>query len=134
MENHERFENGTINYLDIPALKIGLEHIESIYAHNNDYRVDSIDIDNFDLLDKVKKIRIAGGEPMINPKVKQLLEKIKNIDVNLEIITNLSEIDFQLLSRFKNLHITGSIDHINLSIFSYIFYLYHLFSLQYKDL
>ncbi|MFM7156591.1 MAG: aminotransferase class V-fold PLP-dependent enzyme, partial [Bacteroidota bacterium] len=29
-ENHERFENGTINYLDIPAVTIGLRFIESI--------------------------------------------------------------------------------------------------------
>lgn len=28
--NHERFENGTINYLGIPAVKFGLEYIESI--------------------------------------------------------------------------------------------------------
>jgi molybdenum cofactor sulfurtransferase len=28
--NHERFENGTINYLDIPAVEIGIEHIQSI--------------------------------------------------------------------------------------------------------
>ena len=28
--NHERFENGTLNYLDIPAITLGLEFIESI--------------------------------------------------------------------------------------------------------
>lgn len=28
--NHERYENGTINYLDIPAVKIGLDFIEEI--------------------------------------------------------------------------------------------------------
>lgn len=102
------------------ALPSALEHTESLYAYNNDYRVDSINIDNFDLINEVKKIRIAGGEPMINPKVKELLNKINNIDVNIEIITNLSEIDFQLLSRFKNLHITGSIDHVNNSKFNFI--------------
>jgi len=101
-------------------LPSALEYIESVYAYNNDYRVDSINIDNFDLIDEVKKIRIAGGEPMINPKVKELLNKINNIDVDIEIITNLSEIDFHLLSRFKNLHITGSIDHINESKFNFI--------------
>lgn len=30
MANHERFEDGTINYLDIPAIKIGLDFINSI--------------------------------------------------------------------------------------------------------
>jgi molybdenum cofactor sulfurtransferase len=29
-DNYERFENGTIDYLGIPALKIGLDHIEYI--------------------------------------------------------------------------------------------------------
>lgn len=29
-ENHERFEDGTLNYLDIPAVKIGLDYINSI--------------------------------------------------------------------------------------------------------
>ncbi|MCO6494446.1 MAG: aminotransferase class V-fold PLP-dependent enzyme [Bacteroidetes bacterium] len=28
--NHERFEDGTLNYLDIPAIKTGLDYIESI--------------------------------------------------------------------------------------------------------
>jgi molybdenum cofactor sulfurtransferase len=30
VNNHERFEDGTLNYLDIPAIKNGLEYIESI--------------------------------------------------------------------------------------------------------
>jgi selenocysteine lyase/cysteine desulfurase len=29
-EDHAKFEDGTINYLDIPALKIGIEHIRSV--------------------------------------------------------------------------------------------------------
>ena len=40
--NHERFENGTINYLDIPALKIGLEYIESIGIKRINERVESM--------------------------------------------------------------------------------------------
>lgn len=30
---HERFEDGTVNYLNIPAVKTGLQHIESIGIH-----------------------------------------------------------------------------------------------------
>jgi molybdenum cofactor sulfurtransferase len=37
--NHERFENGTLNYLDIPAITIGLEFIESIGIENIRIRV-----------------------------------------------------------------------------------------------
>lgn len=41
-ENHERFENGTINYLDIPAIKIGLEYIESIGLKRINERVEAL--------------------------------------------------------------------------------------------
>ncbi len=42
IDNHERFENGTINYLDIPALKIGLDYIESIGIERINERVNSL--------------------------------------------------------------------------------------------
>ncbi|MBD3638251.1 MAG: aminotransferase class V-fold PLP-dependent enzyme [Crocinitomicaceae bacterium] len=42
IDNHERFENGTVNYLDIPALKIGLEYIESIGMKRLNERVESM--------------------------------------------------------------------------------------------
>lgn len=42
IENHERFENGTINYLDIPALKIGLDYIETIGINRLNERIDSL--------------------------------------------------------------------------------------------
>ncbi len=42
INNHERFENGTINYLDIPSIKIGLEYIESIGLQKINERVWSL--------------------------------------------------------------------------------------------
>lgn len=42
IENHERFENGTINYLDIPAIKIGLDYIDSIGMDRINQRLGSI--------------------------------------------------------------------------------------------
>jgi len=42
IDNHERFENGTINYLDIPALKIGFDYIETIGMNRINERVDSM--------------------------------------------------------------------------------------------
>jgi selenocysteine lyase/cysteine desulfurase len=42
IDNHERFENGTLNYLDIPALKIGIEYIEKIGMQRIKERVDSL--------------------------------------------------------------------------------------------
>jgi selenocysteine lyase/cysteine desulfurase len=41
-DNHERFENGTINYLDIPAITIGLDFIESIGMKRINERVQSL--------------------------------------------------------------------------------------------
>lgn len=41
-DTHERFEDGTVNYLDIPAIKIGLEYIESIGMKRISERVHAI--------------------------------------------------------------------------------------------
>lgn len=41
-KNHERFENGTVNYLDIPAIKLGLEFIENIGIEKITERVQSL--------------------------------------------------------------------------------------------
>lgn len=40
--NHERFEDGTLNYLDIPAVKIGLDYIEKIGIEKIYNRVSSL--------------------------------------------------------------------------------------------
>jgi selenocysteine lyase/cysteine desulfurase len=42
MPNHERFEDGTINYLGIPAIKIGLDHIRSIGIETIHTRVECL--------------------------------------------------------------------------------------------
>lgn len=41
-DNHERFENGTLNYIDIPAVKIGLDYIEAIGMNKISERVASL--------------------------------------------------------------------------------------------
>lgn len=41
-ENHERFEDGTINYLDIPAVGMGLDYINSIGIESIQERVCSL--------------------------------------------------------------------------------------------
>lgn len=41
-QNHERYENGTINYLDLPAIKTGLEFIETIGIERINERVQSL--------------------------------------------------------------------------------------------
>ncbi len=41
-ENHEKFENGTLNYLDIPAITIGLDFIDEIGINRIQERVESL--------------------------------------------------------------------------------------------
>ena len=41
-DDHERFENGTVNYLDIPAIKIGLDFIENIGLDKINNRISSL--------------------------------------------------------------------------------------------
>ena len=63
IENHERFENGTINYLDIPALKIGLDYIEKIGMKRINERVSSL-IDY--LFHKLSNLEHSNGHPQVN--------------------------------------------------------------------
>ncbi len=41
-DSHERFENGTINYLDIPAIKIGLDYVTNIGMRRINERITSL--------------------------------------------------------------------------------------------
>ena len=42
-EGAEGFEDGTLNYLSLPAVKIGLRHIEAIGLHTIHTRVQCLD-------------------------------------------------------------------------------------------
>ncbi|RXG14342.1 selenocysteine lyase/cysteine desulfurase [Leeuwenhoekiella aestuarii] len=70
-KNHERFENGTLNYLNIPALKIGLEHIKAIGMQRINKRINSLSKYLFNKLNdlnhhnKTKKVRIFGPQDRI---------------------------------------------------------------------
>lgn len=61
-DNHERFEDGTINYLGIPAIKTGLEFIESIGMDRINKRVASIT--NY-LNSQLMKMRHSNGTKQV---------------------------------------------------------------------
>lgn len=42
VNDHERFEDGTINYLDIPAVKIGLDYLQEIGMHRITDRISAL--------------------------------------------------------------------------------------------
>ena len=67
-KNHERFENGTLNYLDIPALKTGLDYINTVGMQRINKRVNSLalylfkKLNNLKHKDGSKKVRIFGPQ------------------------------------------------------------------------
>lgn len=61
-ENHEKFEDGTINYLALPAVKTGLDYLTSIGMDRISQRVDSL---QKYAVSKLKEIRHASGKPVL---------------------------------------------------------------------
>ncbi len=59
---HERFEDGTINYLDIPAIKIGLDYIEQIGIDKISERISQL---TQILLQELNKIEHNNGEKVV---------------------------------------------------------------------
>lgn len=62
INNHERFEDGTINYLEIPAIKNGLEYIESIGINKINERVKN---HTQYLLDAFQNLKHSNGQALI---------------------------------------------------------------------
>ncbi len=60
---HERFEDGTVNYLMLPAIKTGLQHIEEIGIDAINQNV--YELTNF-LLEEIKKLVHSNGTSLIN--------------------------------------------------------------------
>jgi len=62
-ENHERFENGTISYLDLPAITIGLNHIEHVGMNRLNQRVGAL-MDY--LYRELKNLKHDNGKPIVH--------------------------------------------------------------------
>lgn len=62
-ENHERYENGTLNYLSIPAIKIGLDHVNSIGMQMINERVMSL---THYLYMQLKALKHSNGKPLVH--------------------------------------------------------------------
>jgi selenocysteine lyase/cysteine desulfurase len=80
-DNHERFEDGTINYLDIPAVKIGLDYIDSIGIEKINAKVMRY---TAIMLEGLKKIKHANNERVVKifgPKNSE--ERGSNIILNI---------------------------------------------------
>ncbi len=60
--DHERFENGTVNYLDIPAISRGLDFIESIGMERINRRVKHL---TQMLIQQMLDLRHDNGQPLV---------------------------------------------------------------------
>jgi len=60
--DHERFEDGTVNYLDIPAIDTGLQFIERIGMQRIHDRVDA---SMGYLVDAISELRHSNGRPLV---------------------------------------------------------------------
>jgi len=62
-QDHEKFENGTVNYLDIPAITNGLNFLAAINMENIHARLKDLCLS---MLSGLKKLRHKNGQPLIN--------------------------------------------------------------------
>lgn len=116
---------------DLPAL---LNYIEQNFNPKKEiYQFDDDDkkklVNNFlRVVPFLRTIKFVGGEPLINPMTFEILQCIyddNNEDIDIEIITNLSDLDnkkLTLLSKFPNLNLILSYDSANKDVFEYIRY------------
>ncbi len=61
-DNYERFEDGTINYLDIPAIKIGLDYIREIGLGRINRRIKAL---TSALIKQLTEIKHSNGSPVV---------------------------------------------------------------------
>lgn len=62
VNNHEKYEDGTVNYLDIPAIKIGLEHINRVGIETIQLRVSCL---TGWLIDELNNLKHSNGNPVV---------------------------------------------------------------------
>lgn len=118
------------NNVKLPKL---LEYIEIKFKdQNQQYRIDKencdVILENFkDLIPNLKTLRLVGGEPLINPLTRILVDRIIELgyakELDLDIITNLTDIDISFikhLEQFKSVALTCSYDHVDPDKFHYI--------------
>ncbi|WP_268033426.1 aminotransferase class V-fold PLP-dependent enzyme [Algoriphagus sp. PAP.12] len=96
--DHERFENGTINYLEIPAINLGLHHMESIGVQRIKSRIDSLSSYLYQKLDQlrhsnnVKQLEIFGPKNRENCGGNMIMtfRKPDNSKIGFEVIEKIT--------------------------------------------
>ena len=92
-ENHEKFEDGTVNYLGIPAIKIGLEHINKVGIETIQLRVKCL---TGWLINHLDELKHSTGAPLV-----QISGPITNEERGGTIIMNFYDKDGSKLPFFE---------------------------------
>lgn len=119
VNNHERFENGTVNYLDIPAITNGLNYIERIGFERITNRIKYLVAVLLDELNKVKHsngkniVKVFGSED-ITRKGGTLIFNMVDSDGNLFSIEEVErKANEKLISLRTGCFCNPGIDEIN---------------------
>ncbi len=91
--NHEKFENGTINYLDIPAVKIGLDWIDSIGIDKINKRVTEL---TGLMIEEMSSLKHSNGQCLVN-----VLGPKENTNRGGTIIFNLNTVEGKVDNYFE---------------------------------
>ena len=93
VNNHEKFEDGTVNYLDIPAIKIGLKHINSVGIETIQLRVSCL---TGWLIEQLNALKHSNGNPVV-----RISGPVTNQDRGGTIIMNFYNSDGEKLPFFE---------------------------------
>lgn len=99
MDNHERFEDGTLNYLDIPAIKTGLEYIEKIGIEKINNRIVSM---RTYLCEELKKLKHNTGQSLIHVSGPEDNNNIGGTMIMNFYYSNGERYDFELIEELAN--------------------------------
>lgn len=117
-------------FIRFQGCNLNCDYCDTKWANKQDVKYISMsteEIINRILISGIKNITITGGEPLIQPYIKELLEELSKLDIEIEIETN-GSIDIRPFIEFKNISLTMDYklsvskmeNFMNLGNFSYI--------------
>ena len=117
-------------FIRFQGCNLNCDYCDTKWANKQDTKYISIsteEIINRILKSGIKNITITGGEPLIQPYIKELLKELSKLDIEIEIETN-GSIDIKPFTEFKNISLTMDYklsaskmeNFMNLENFSYI--------------
>lgn len=106
---------GSSNLIALEALE---NNIVDLYPNDHNVQTNVNDFVEFVSKNKIKRLKLLGGEPSIDPETHKILKHLietNNTDLSLHIVTNITNFNrkfFSLLDCFSNVHFKLSIDAV----------------------